>query len=344
MFKNLMNNYYFGKAGKADLTPDDLPTNRWQLFLDTLRTRFSALIRLNLMYVVAWIPTIIVIAICFTGFLNVSNQLDLGDGTSIQSQAYDQVAADIAAGIEVSETDKELYSSRLPVLTSQEASDQLLGLVNITLLLLIPCIAITGPVTSGVCYVTQHWSRDEHAFIWSDFKDAMKENWKQSLVVSLITGVLPLAVYTGYRFYGSMALTQPLMIVPQVLLIMVGIVWAISVTYMYPLIVSYRLRMRDVIHNALMLAIARLPMSVGIRVLHLLPCAIGVAGALFLNAQWFMLGLLLYYVLFGYSFSRFITSSYTNAVFDRFINPRIEGAPVNRGLHIEEEDDGEDEE
>ena len=42
--------------------------------------------------------------------------------------------------------------------------------------------------------------------------------------------------------------------------------------------------------------------------------------------------------------SRFITASYTNAVFDRFINPRIEGAKVNQGIYTPEEDEDEDEE
>ena len=49
-----------------------------------------------------------------------------------------------------------------------------------------------------------------------------------------------------------------------------------------------------------------------------------------------------YYAIIGFSLSRFVTASYTNAVFDRFINPRIEGAPVNKGLR-EKEDDDEDE-
>ena len=50
---------------------------------------------------------------------------------------------------------------------------------------------------------------------------------------------------------------------------------------------------------------------------------------------------MLWYALLGLMVSRFITSSYTNAVFDRFINPRIEGAKVNQGLYKDEEDDEE---
>ena len=34
-----------------------------------------------------------------------------------------------------------------------------------TLLLLVPCLALTGPFTTGVAYVTRNWARDEHAFI-----------------------------------------------------------------------------------------------------------------------------------------------------------------------------------
>jgi hypothetical protein len=59
-----------------------------------------------------------------------------------------------------------------------------------------------------------------------------------------------------------------------------------------------------------------------------------------------MIGLMIlggYYMLIGFSLSRFITASYTNAVFDRFINSRIEGAKVNQGLKAPEDDEDEDE-
>ena len=51
-----------------------------------------------------------------------------------------------------------------------------------------------------------------------------------------------------------------------------------------------------------------------------------------------------YYILIGFTLSRFVTASYTNAQFDKFINNRIEGAQVNRGLAEEDDEDYEDEE
>ena len=336
MFDKLMNNYYYGKAGKGDLTPDDLPSNRWQLFLETLRVRFSALVRLNLMYLVVFIPLLIVIGLGLSAAMNVLNATDLGNGESaytMQAQIEAEEAAEAGTG-EVVEIPQ--------VLSPLESGDSLFSILFISLILFIPAFAITGPATAGVSYVTRNWSRDEHAFIWSDFKDAVKENWKQSLVISTITSVLPIIVFMCWRFYGSLANTQVIMIIPQVLILMLGIVWALSVTYMHPMIVGYRLKMRDLLRNSFLIAIARLPMSLGIRLLHCVPVAIAVAVALFVNASWAILGLLLYYLLIGFSLSRFITASYTNAVFDKFINSHISGAPVNRGLREETDDDDEE--
>ena len=308
MFSKWMNSFYYGKSGKGDYTPENLPTNRWQLFWEMLRVRLSALVRLNLMYMVPWLPTMIVLMIGALSFLtSLNNMVDSGEA--------------IAVG--------ELLG----------------GVVAPTLLLLVPCITITGPFTSGVCYVTRNWARDEHAFIWSDFKDAVKENWKQGIVLSLVTSLVPIIVYTCWNFYGSLASTQSaFMMVPQVLVLMVGVIWYLAITYMHPLIVSYKLKMKDVLRNGVLLAIARLPMSVGIRLLHCLPMVIGVGLAFFVSPMYCILGLFAYYLIIGFSLSRFVTASYTNGVFDRFINSKIEGAVVNRGLNTEADDDEDEDE
>lgn len=307
MFGKFMNNYYYGKSGKGDYNKEDLPTNRWQLFWEMLRVRLSGLCRLNLMYLVAWLPTMLVLLFGITGIL-----------TGLLGE------------------DGELVAN---------ADVLLMGMVQTTLLLLVPCITITGIVTPGVAYVTRNWSRDEHAFIWSDFKDAVKLNWKQGVLTALITGILPLAVWVGWDFYGEMANTTSVwMIVPQVLVLMIGILWSLAVTYMHPLIVTYQLKFKDVLRNAFLLAIARLPMSVGIRLLHCLPLVIAVLLALVVNPLYCVMGLFCYYALIGFGLSRFITASFTNAVFDKYINSQIEGAVVNRGLNTEVEDDDFDDE
>ena len=55
----------------------------------------------------------------------------------------------------------------------------------------------------------------------------------------------------------------------------------------------------------------------------------------------------LYYLLFGFALSRLIYASFANGVFDKYLNPHIEGAQVGQGLrpHTDEDDaDDEDDE
>ena len=99
------------------------------------------------------------------------------------------------------------------------------------------------------------------------------------------------------------------------------------------------LKMKDLLRDGLLLGVARLPMSVAIRLLHCVPALIGAALIWFWNPMIGMLILFSWYALIGFALSRFITASYTNAVFDRFINPRIEGAKVNQGLFKPEDDE-----
>ena len=369
MFGRMMNNYYYGKSGKGDFRKDDMPETRMQLFWDTLRTRLSGLFRLNLLYMLIWLPAMIVLLVNAGGLWD-RMQMQ----SAVISNSYSEyVATATEKGLEVTISEEEYNALRNSLLVLNDASyeaylervgseneDNLTaeqfqyfrsntatGLQNDLLKLLlwlIPCIAITGPFTAGLSYVTRNWARDEHAFIWSDFRDAVKANWKIPLVLSTITGILPGALYAGWLTYGNMAAGNPIMVAPQAMVALVGILWALMITYMHPLTVTYDLKLTSVIRNGFLLAVARLPFSIGIRLLHCVPTLIAFVAVWFFGLDP-LLGLVIlcgYYMLVGFSLSRFITASYTNAVFDRFINSRIEGAKVNQGLR-QEDDEAEDE-
>ena len=333
MFGRMMNNYYYGKSGKGDFRKEDLPQNRRQLFSDTLKTRLSALCRINLLYMLIFLPAMLVIMLNFTSFLSNTTllvEIEQQDSYASYVQQYTE------AEKEVPVSEEQFNEIRTKGVNYGDIVD---GNLFTMLIWLVPCIAITGPFTAGLSYVTRNWARDEHAFIWTDFKDALKANWRQSLVLSVITSILPLLVYVGWKFYGQLAQNNPIMFIPQVLVVLVAIIWAISITYMHPMAVTYELKMKDLLRNGLLLGVARLPMSVAIRLLHCVPVLIGGALIWFWNPWYGMMILFAYYALIGFSLSRFVTASYTNAVFDRFINPRIEGAKVGQGLYKPEEDE-----
>lgn len=291
---------YYGKAGKADYTTDDLPKNRFQLFFEVLRVRFWSLMRVNLMQVVFWIPFI------FWTYLNLAALLSI-----------DPATADAAAQIQ--------------------------GYLQMYLLGLIPCIAITGPSSAAAAYVTRNWARDQHSFVWSDYKDAFKDNWKQALAVSTITGLLPSVLYYGNSFYGSMAAQNFLFFIPQALILLVAIVWMLMLPLLYPLMASYELRFKHLLQNALLIALARLPHMIGVRLLTAIPVVILAVSTYFFFNIWVIFAVLIYYIFFGFAFSRLIYASVANGFFDKFINSRIEGVEINRGLYKDDDDDDDEE-
>ena len=330
MFGRMMNSFYYGKSGKGDFKKEDLPKNRWQLFWEMLRVRFSGLCRLNLMTVVAWLPLIILVGYCVSTLFNLvmvtsdyQTYLTTGD---LGNLTEEQVAAL-----------KDMEISTLTV-------NMLYQTLSTFCLWAIPCIAITGPVQAGMAYVTRNWSRDEHAFIWSDFKDAVKENWKQGLGVSAITSLLPIIIYICYQFYGDMARNNMIFIVPQMLIVTLGILWSLGLVFMYPMMVSYKVKFGTLIKNSIMMAVARLPQTAGVRLVMLVPALIALIVFYFTGSLFALLFLAAYYIIIGYALVRFVFASFTNGVFDRFINSHMEGVQINRGLASEEDlDEDEDE-
>ncbi|MBN1776579.1 MAG: DUF624 domain-containing protein [Clostridiales bacterium] len=324
MFGKLINNYLYGKSGKGDYTKDDLPTTRSQLFREMLRVRLSGLMRLNLLYMLAWLPAMIVIAyhliLIFTVLGDMANAQFLFEEGSLLRADLD--------------------------LQLSQGLEQIKSIILFGLLLLIPAMTITGPFTPGLCLVTRNWARDEHAFIFSDFKDAVKENWKQGLLTGFITGLVPVVAYVCWDFYGSLASQSSMFyVVPQMLTLLVAILWLMSLIFTYPLMVSYKLKYLQLIRNSFLLTLGRLPQTFLFKIISLVPALIGAVVAFFtVYYIWVVVILFLYYMIFGFAFSRFISASFTNAVFDKFINSKIEGAQVNRGLHKEDDDDDDEDE
>ncbi len=320
MFQKLMNNFYYGKSGKGDFTKDDLPTSRKQLFWEMLRIRFAGLFKLNLIYVVVFLPMIYFLTNAALSALSALSDLVV-DGA---------VTADAVANFQ----------------------NVMQGTIFATCILMIPCILITGPSTAGIMYVCRNWARDEHAFVWSDFKDTAKANWKQALGISAITSVVPVLVYICWTFYGSMSSqSSMLFVLPQVLVLVMGICWMMATIYAYYLMITYKLTFKQLIRNSLLLAVGRLPQSLIIGVLGLLPFLIAFAVIYFFSAvEWVILILIAYYLLLGLALHQFIAASFINGICDKYINPNIEGAKVNMGLNTDplenyevedEEEDGE---
>ena len=312
---SLFDRLYYGKAGKRDYSEMDMPKTRVALFFLVLKDHFFDLIKVNLLQLIFWIPFIVWTYINFVAIQNIDANAMLA----------------VEGG-------------------GQQMMSLLSSVVIVYLLGLVPCIAITGPSSAGAAYIMRNWARDQHAFLLSDFKDAFKSNWKQALATSVITSVIPVLAYTAVVFYSEMADSNLFMILPLIIVLSATLMWALMLPLIYAMMIGYELKFTAVIKNALLMAAARVPHMALARLLTFIPMAILLGGLLFGNML-MLLGVVLYYLLFGLALSRLIYASFANSVFDKYLNPHIEGAPMGMGLrpHTEEddildEDDEDDEE
>lgn len=299
----LFDRLYYGKAGKRDYSEMDMPKNRISLFFLVFKDHFFDLVKVNLLQLVFWIPFLV------WTFINI---------VAIQSvDAQTMLAA-------------ENGSSQL---MSAVAGYMVMWLIGI-----IPCVAITGPSSAGAAYVMRNWARDQHAFLFSDFKDAFKENWKQALLVSAISSVIPVFGYAAVVYYGDMASHNILMVLPMIFVLSAMLMWVLMLVLLYPMMVGYELKSSHLIKNALLMASASLPKMLLARIFTLIPIVVFLYGML-MGSTTIPMIISMYYILFGFALSRLIYASFANDVFDRFLNPKIEGALVRQGLRPQMEED-----
>lgn len=228
---------------------------------------------------------------------------------------------------------------QLPGVLSGDLDWGLESLLFSYLLLLFPLVAITGPFKAGVSYVMRNWARDEHAFPFLDFKQAIKANWKQALLAGIIEGAMPVVAYICVVFYSGMAGGSFVFYLPIAVVLVAALLWSLSAQLIPTLMVTYRLRFPQLVKNAMILTLITLPRAVGVKLATLALPLLGLLAGLLFPAVMSWLGsiLLALYAIFMLSFNKLIVASYANAVCEKYLNTKIEGAQVNIGLRQRDE-------
>lgn len=291
--KKLMDNYFLGKPGKRDLTPDDIPKTRGELFKTVLKVRLTSLFGPNFFFVISCLPAAVWV------YLN----------------------ALLALGM----LQEEGGASGIP------------SLLLTCLLILFPLITITGPFSMGLAFVMRNWARDEHAFAFSDFKDAMRANWKQGLLYGLISGLVPLIAGVSTWFYLQMAESSFVFYIPMAVILMIVILWGMTAQLLPTMLVTYDQRFFAQLKNALLITLLQLPKALGIRLITLVvPIILGVLIALFPGSLSVIttIGVALYLLIVP-ALHALIVAAYANDVCEKYLNSRIAGARVNIGLRDE---------
>lgn len=188
------------------------------------------------------------------------------------------------------------------------------GMGTTMILLLLPCFLIAGPATAGTTYVVRNWARDEHAWVWSDFKDAWKQNWKESLIIMLINGLVLIIFYINLNFYRLQAQQNVVFLILYYFILIAGLIYLMMNMFIFPMLVTYKLKVRQIFKNAFIFTMAELPRTFVI---------FAIAGLIFGVAFYYSIPFIIPLFLVGFTFPMLITTSFANWVFDKYLNKKI---------------------
>lgn len=312
----------YTKEGKG-VYPDDPPKSALSTFFSVLGRKFWKICTINLMYVLLSLP-VLILAFFSASFV-------------VQS---------FLPGMTVDNLVKIFTDSGLSLqegVTMQDfANIQILQMYIITAMLMVGLsLVIAGPVHAGVTYVLRNYAREEHAFVWLDFKENAKKNLKQSLLSSLLSIFLTFVFVINFSFYssGSFISNDILRTFLKSLVVVLFILWCIIQMYLYPMMVTFKLTLRQLLKNCLLFSILRLPLNILLLILSTLILFVIPGVLLFMGYGISVLLAGVWYIFFAFGFNLLLTNFFVYRALDKYMIKRIKDADsLNEEIDAESSD------
>ncbi|MDI9482022.1 MAG: DUF624 domain-containing protein [Bacillota bacterium] len=203
--------------------PKDAPPKaRFIIFFEVLARKFWNIIKINLLFLIFNLPAILLLLL----FAMYYNQL------------------------------------LLPQEILEGSGEELLGYLSgftFPLMLIFICLPLitVGPAQAGMTYVLRNYSREEHAFIWGDFIEKAKTNFKQSMIVSVINTIITILVMVDIYIYMNIETDTILLTIASSLIIVAFLIFMMMSMYIYPMMVTFNLSIKQLYKNALLFAIMK---------------------------------------------------------------------------------------
>jgi len=220
--------------------------------------------------------------------------------------------------------------------------DTIMKFVLLTVMMCIPMITV-GPAQAGFTYILRNYSREEHAFIWGDFKDAARNNFKQSLIVSTINFFVTFLTLISIRAYWILLDAGQIAGLPGTIglavMIVMLLVFASMNLYIYPIMVTFDLTLKQLYINSLIFAVIKFIPNVGILLLSAFLVLLSFGLIIPFNP---LIGLIPY-ILITTSLIGFLTNFYAYPKLKKYMLSKVE-QEADEEDEEEDEDDEEEEE
>lgn len=229
----LFNGYMKEGPGVSKNAPEK---HRFFLFFELFGRKFTKLIRLNMMMFVCLLPL----------------ALGIYMSVSINPQII---------------SNGEVFTENISKMPLFIFSGDIVGMAIFVL-----SILLAAPAMAGFTYVIRNFQREEHAWVFSDFKDNFKSNFKQAVALGFIDALVYLLMYVAFVFYRfqmpvinpGMAKITPIL---TTLIIVMSMIYTWMHYYIYVMMVTFDLKLKDLFRNSLLFAIGKLPLNILITII-----------------------------------------------------------------------------
>lgn len=122
-------------------------------------------------------------------------------------------------------------------------------------------ILTTGLADAGLTFITRNFARERFAFIWQDYIETIKKNWKQALPIGIINLVISLILLFDIQFfYTSGDGISGILMLALIFFVSLVFVW---MRYYIPLlIITFKLSAKQIYKNSFLLAMAGLKRNI----------------------------------------------------------------------------------
>ncbi|MEA4824958.1 MAG: DUF624 domain-containing protein [Clostridiaceae bacterium] len=215
--------FNYAKPGKG-VSKDAPEKKRFFLFFEIYFRKFWKLLLLNFMYAVITFPFVSAFVIWVFSAFGVDAALFADDMTMyLFTMAVFGLPTITIFGLRVS-----------------------LGYVLVALSAL-----LLGPATAAATYVWRQFTRQEHSWVWGDFWERLRSNFKQGIAI----GIVDILVWVSFVLYmsldivGNSALAQYLLIFRYVAIIIFAI-YTVMRFYIYLIMVTFDMSVIAILRNS----------------------------------------------------------------------------------------------
>lgn len=181
-------------------------------------------------------------------------------------------------------------------------------------------LLVIGPFQAGFSQIYRNLYRQEGVFLFTDFKDGMKNNWKQSLIASVISAVFTAVCLLSVGFYLNMG--TKFGTAAGTFFVILFFVFVIIQNMVYTIIVSRELSLKNIYKNAFLFFLLKFGPCLGL-VLLIIVLLIVIPALLMVTTTYFAYAVVVfYYLTFIFGVLQYTLSYFTGELMKEYMDPK----------------------